>query len=304
MLDQRAPTALDLRLPFRAPLWPDSLFGHLAATSVPGVEEWRDGAYRRTLRLPHGTGIVALRPGSPAIDCRLLLSDLRDLDPAVACCRALLDLDADPGAVDAVLAEDESLAPWVARAPGRRLPRTVDAAELAVRAVLGQQISTAAARTHAARLVVAAGEPVEDPEGGLTRLWPTPAAIAEVDPEVLALPRSRRATVLRLARALADEQVRLDPSGDHDRARRELLALPGIGPWTVEVIALRALGDADAFLPTDLGVVLAARSLGLGAGRVLVDRSRRWAPYRAYAVQHLWAVGDHAVNHLPTEDLT
>ena len=301
------PAALELRLPFRAPLWPDSLFGHLAATAVPGVEEWRDGAYRRTLRLPHGTGIVALRPPHPSgqattVGCRLLLDDLRDLAPAVAGCRALLDLDADPVAADAVLAEDEVLAPWVAKAPGRRLPGTVDAAELAVRAVLGQQVSTAAARTHAARLAAAVGEPVDDPEGGLSRLWPTPEAITDVEPGVLALPRTRRATVLHLARALADGTVVLDPSCDHERARRDLRALPGVGPWTVEVVALRALGDPDAFPASDLGVLLAARSLGLGQGRELLVRARRWAPYRAYAVQHLWAVGDHAVNHLPTGD--
>jgi AraC family transcriptional regulator of adaptative response / DNA-3-methyladenine glycosylase II len=291
---------LELRLPFRAPLWPDSLFGHLAATAVPGVEEWRDGTYRRTLRLPHGTGIVALRPLPAHVGCRLSLSDLRDLAPAVARCRELLDLDADPVAVDAVLAQDEVLAPWVARAPGRRLPRTVDAGELAVRAVLGQQVSTGAARTHAARLVAAVGEPVDDPEGGLTRLWATTDAIARVDPDVLALPRTRRATVLRLARALADGDVDLSPGADRDAARRQLLALPGIGAWTADVVAMRGLGDPDAFLPTDLGVLTAARSLGLGEGRALLARAERWAPYRAYAVQHLWAVGDHAVNHLPT----
>jgi AraC family transcriptional regulator of adaptative response / DNA-3-methyladenine glycosylase II len=294
-------TALELRLPFRPPLWPDSLFGHLAATAVPGIEEWRDGAYRRSLRLPHGTGIVALRPGATAIGCRLLLDDLRDLSPAVARCRQLLDLDADPVAADAVLADDEVLAPWVAKAPGRRLPRTVDADELALRAVLGQQVSTAAARTHAARLVAGAGAPVDDPEGGLTRLWPSAEAVAAVDPEVLALPRARRATVLGLARALADGALRLDPAGDPEQARADLLALPGIGPWTAEVVALRALGDPDAFPATDLGVVLAARALGLGEGRALLERARRWAPYRAYAVQHLWAVGDHAVNSLPVD---
>lgn len=290
---------LELRLPFRAPLWPDSLLGHLAATAVPGVEEWRDGAYRRTLRLPHGTGVVALRPLPTHIGCRLALTDLRDLAPAVARCRQLLDLDSDPVAADAALSEDEALAPWVAKAPGRRLPRTVDAEELAVRAVLGQQVSTAAARTHAARLVLAAGDPVEDPEGGLTHLWPRPEAVAAVDPDVLALPRARRATVLGLARALAEGRVDLTPGTDRPTARASLLTLPGIGPWTADVVAMRGLGDPDAFLPADLGVLLAARALGLGAGRALLSRARRWAPYRSYAVQHLWAVGDHAVNHLP-----
>jgi len=291
-----------LRLPHRAPLWPDSLLGHLAATAVPGVEEWRDGAYRRTLRLPHGHGTVALSPAVGYVACRLALTDLRDLAPAVARCRRLLDLDADPVAVDALLGEDDVLCPWVARAPGRRVPRTVDEQELALRAVLGQQVSTAAARTHAARLVKAVGDEITDPDGGLTHLWPTAEAVAGVDPEVLRLPRARRATVLRLARALADGEVDLDPGADWARARAQLHALPGIGPWTVETVAMRALGDPDAFLPGDLGVVVAARGLGLGEGRALLARAARWAPYRAYAVQHLWAVGDHAVNHLPTGD--
>ena len=291
-----------LRLPYRAPLWPDSLLGHLAATAVPGVEEWRDGAYRRTLRLPHGPGTVALSPAPGHIACRLALADLRDLAPAVARCRRLLDLDADPVAVDALLAEDDVLAPWVAKAPGRRVPRTVDEQELALRAVLGQQVSTAAARTHAARLVLAAGDRITDPGGGLTHLWPTCDAVAAVDPEVLRLPLARRATVLRLAGALAAGEVDLDPGADRARARAQLHALPGIGPWTVEIVAMRALGDPDAFVPGDLGVVVAARALGLGEGRALVERAARWAPYRAYAVQHLWAVGDHAVNHLPSGD--
>ncbi|NEA04173.1 DNA-3-methyladenine glycosylase 2 family protein, partial [Streptomyces sp. SID10116] len=155
---------LTLRLPFRAPLNPDNLFGHLIATAVPGVEEWRDGAYRRTLGLPHGHGIVALTPHPDHIACRLSLTDLRDLTLAISRCRRMLDLDADPAAVDGQLRDDPLLAPLVDKAPGRRVPRTVDEAEFAVRAVLGQQVSTAAARTHAARLVTAHGRPVEDPE--------------------------------------------------------------------------------------------------------------------------------------------
>jgi AraC family transcriptional regulator of adaptative response / DNA-3-methyladenine glycosylase II len=116
------------------------------------------------------------------------------------------------------------------------------------------------------------------------------------------MPRARRATVLRLATALADGQVDLQPQADPVRARADLAALAGIGPWTLETIAMRALDDPDAFLVGDLGVVLAARALGLGEGRALLRRAEQWAPYRAYAVQHLWAVGDHAVNHLPVEE--
>jgi AraC family transcriptional regulator, regulatory protein of adaptative response / DNA-3-methyladenine glycosylase II len=291
------PGSVVVRLPYRAPLWPDSLFGHLVATAVPGVEEWRDGAYRRTLRLAHGPGIVALAPGPDAVTARLSLTDLRDLQSAVARCRRLLDLDADPLAVDAALSADPLLAPLVAAAPGRRVPRTVDEPELALRAVLGQQVSTAAARTHAARLVQAVGEPVDD--ASLTRLFPSPDAVAGVDPAVLALPVRRRETVLRLAAALAAGDVDLGPGADRTRARAQLSALPGVGPWTVETVAMRALGDPDAFLPTDLGVLAAAGRLGLADLR---ERARRWAPWRAYAVQHLWGTSDHVVNRMPEEE--
>ncbi|KAA6213089.1 DNA-3-methyladenine glycosylase 2 family protein [Streptomyces albofaciens JCM 4342] len=296
------PGTLALRLPFRQPLCPDNLFGHLAATAVPGVEEWRDGAYRRTLALPYGHGIVALAPRPGHIDCRLSLTDLRDLAGAIARCRRMLDLDADPEAVDGLLAEDPVLAPLVRKAPGRRVPRTVDADEFAVRAVLGQQVSTAAARTHAGRLVTAYGRTVDDPAGGLTHLFPSPAELAGLDPETLAMPRTRRATLTTMIAALADGTVRLGVGSDRERARAQLAALPGVGPWTVECIAMRALGDPDAFTPTDLGLRRAAAGLGLPATpAALIRHSARWRPWRAYAVQYLWATDDHPVNHLPTD---
>ena len=285
---------VNVRLPFRQPLHPDNLFGHLVATAVPGVEEWRDGAYRRTVRLPHGHGIVALRPMPEHVHCTLELQDLRDLSATIARCRRLLDLDADPVAVDARLSTDPYLAPLIAKAPGRRVPRTVDEPEMALRAVLGQQVSTAAARTHAARLVVALGEPVDDPT--LTHLFPSPEAVADAA-DHLAMPTARKETVLRLARALAEGDINLDPGVDRGRARAQLSALKGIGPWTVETIAMRALGDPDAFLPTDLGVSRLAGALGLG--KDLEAHAERWRPWRAYAVQHLWALGDHPVNSLP-----
>lgn len=291
---------LSLRLPFRAPLCPDSLFGHLVATAVPGVEEWRDGAYRRTLRLPHGPGVVALSPMPDHIGCQLTLADLRDLSTAVARCRRLLDLDADPVAVDEALCLDPQLAPVVRKAPGRRVPRTVDEAELAVRAVLGQQVSTAAARTHASRLVHAHGEPVDDPGGGLTHLFPDVRSLAELDPEGLALPRARRRAVTGLVEALAGGVVDLDVGTDWAEVRAQLSALPGLGPWTVDTIAMRALGDPDAFLANDLGVRLAAAELDLPiTPATLVAHSQRWRPWRAYAVQYLWSTGDHAINRLP-----
>ena len=294
------PGTLTLRLPFRTPLNPENLFGHLAATAVPGVEEWRDGAYRRTLRLPYGHGIATLAPEPDHVACRLTLSDLRDLPVAISRCRRMLDLDADPVAIDDQLRTDPLLAPLVDKAPGRRVPRTVDEAEFAVRAVLGQQVSTAAARTHASRLVTAHGDPIDDPEGGLTHLFPTPDALAALDPESLAMPRTRRTTFTTLVRQLADGTVHLGPESDWPETRAQLLALPGFGPWTVDVIAMRALGDPDAFLPTDLGIRRAAQDLGLpSTPSALTARAAAWRPWRAYAVQYLWATDSHPINFLP-----
>ncbi|MBM7773048.1 AraC family transcriptional regulator of adaptative response / DNA-3-methyladenine glycosylase II [Actinokineospora baliensis] len=289
---------LTVRLPVRAPFAPDNVFGHLAATAVPGVEEWREGAYRRTVRLPNGPGVVSLRPAADHVRCELALTDLRDVSVAISRCRRLLDLDADPVAVDDLLAADPVLAPLVRGTPGRRVPRTVDGDEMAVRAVLGQQVSTQAARTHAARLVLAHGEPITDAGGGLTHLFPDVAALAEIDPETLAFPRSRRATLLGLVAALP--RIDLSPGGDWLAAREDLAALPGIGPWTVETIAMRALGDPDAFVASDLGIRVAAEALGLPtAPAALTARAAAWRPWRSYAVQYLWATGDHPINFLP-----
>src|SRR6185503_6414686 len=297
------PGTLSLRLPFRKPFCPDNLFGHLAATAVPGVEEWRAGAYRRTVRLPHGHAVVALRPTDDHVSCQISLTDQRDLASAISRCRWMLDLDADPEAVDAVLSQDPLMAPLVASNPGRRVPRTVDPAEFAVRAVLGQQVSTAAARTHAARLVVAHGDLVPDPRGGLTHLFPTPAALAAMNPSDLAMPGSRRRTLMGLVEALAQGRLDLDLGADWREAKVRLNALHGFGPWTVESIAMRSLGDPDAFLSGDLGVRLAAERLGMPATpKGLTEHSHLWRPWRSYAVQYLWATGDHPINRMPDEE--
>ncbi|NGN64652.1 DNA-3-methyladenine glycosylase 2 family protein [Streptomyces sp. A7024] len=298
-----APGVISLRLPFRKPLTPDNLFGHLVATAVPGVEEWRDGSYRRTLALPYGHGTAALTPHPDHIECRLALTDQRDLAIAITRCRRMLDLDADPEAIDEQLSTDPQMAELVAKAPGRRVPRTVDGEEFAVRAVLGQQVSTAAARTHAARLVKAHGTPVEDPfGGGLTHLFPDVHELAALDPEALAMPKSRRTTLTTLIAALADGELDLGGGSDWTKAREQLAALPGIGPWTIEVIAMRGLGDPDAFTATDLGVRKAAEALGLPSSPAALTRhAEAWQPWRAYAVQYLWATDDHPINLMPTE---
>lgn len=291
---------VSLRLPVRTPFSYEGLFGHLAASAVPGVEEVRDGAYRRTLRLPHGSGVVALTPHPDHVRCQLSVEDFRDLSAAIARCRRLLDLDADPTAVVDALSRDPHLGALVAKAPGQRIPRTVDEAELAVRVVLGQQVSVKAARTHAGRLAQAYGTPVTDPAGGLTHVFPSTEQLTAVDVERLAMPASRRHTLTTLVGALADGSVEVDAGADWNRARAQLMALPGVGPWTTEVIAMRGLGDPDAFPVTDLGVRAAAKAVGLpDKTDALIEHSARWRPWRAYATQHLWTALDHAVNDWP-----
>ncbi|MCL2770404.1 MAG: DNA-3-methyladenine glycosylase 2 family protein, partial [Solirubrobacterales bacterium] len=209
---------------------------------------------------------------------------------ALAGCRRLLDLDAEPAVFEEHLARDRLLGPLVRRRRGLRVAGAVDGAELALRAVLGQQVSVAAARTAAARLTRALGEPLRGPDGALTHLFPTPEAIAEAQETALGGPMRRRRTLQSLARALAREEIVIDPAGDRGETRARLLAIPGIGPWTAEYIAMRGLGDPDAFLTTDLGVRRAISRLGLpGDERAIVRAAEPWRPWRAYGVQHLWA---------------
>jgi AraC family transcriptional regulator of adaptative response / DNA-3-methyladenine glycosylase II len=302
--DGASPGTVSLRLPVRVPFAYEGVFGHLAASVVPGCEEVRDGSFRRTLRLPFGNGIASLTPAPDHVRCLLMLDDFRDLTTAISRCRRLLDLDADPQAVIDVLESDAVLAPVVAKAPGQRIPRTVDEAELAVRTVLGQQVSMKAARTHAGRLVTAYGQPVQDANGALTHTFPSIEQLGDIDPAHLAVPRSRRRTLIALIAGLADGSVVLNAGCDWDAARRQLLALPGIGPWTAEVIAMRGLGDPDAFPVSDLGLRLAAEQLGLpGDQRALDARSRQWRPWRSYATQHLWTTLEHPVNYWPSKEI-
>ena len=299
-----SPGAVYLRLPVRTPFAYEGVFGHLAAGTVPGCEEVRDGAYRRSLRLPAGSAVVTLTPAVDHVRCQLVLDDFRDLTTAIARCRRLLDLAADPEAVVDALSRDPELAPVVEKAPGQRIPRTVDEAELAVRAVLGQQVSTKAARTHAGRLVAAYGQPVHDPEGSLTHTFPSVEQLADIDPIHLAVPTARQRTLSALIAGLADRSVVLDAGSDWETARGQLLALPGVGAWTAEVIAMRGLGDPDAFPASDLGLRLAAEQLGLPREqRKLTERSTGWRPWRSYATQHLWTTLEHPVNRWPPQEV-
>jgi AraC family transcriptional regulator of adaptative response / DNA-3-methyladenine glycosylase II len=282
--------AVVLRLPYRAPFAAAELMAFLGARAVRGIEEAIDGGFRRSLALPRGPGIVELRPADGYVEARYWLEDLRDLGTAVHRCRALLDLDSDPAAVVDVLRADPLLGPLVRREPGRRVAGAIDGDELALRAVLGQQVSIAGAATLAGRLVAAYGTPLSQPSGAVTHLFPSVDAIAAADPATFAMPAARRNAVTGLARALGSGEIVLDAGTDREETKRRLLARPGIGPWTAAYVSMRVLRDPDAFPATDLGVRHAVRRLGGDPDpHALTRLAEAWRPYRAYAVQHLWA---------------
>lgn len=296
--------ALSLRLAYRAPLHAGSLFGFLGARAVPGVESVEADTYRRALRLPHGPATVTLTPAAGHVRARLRLAAVRDLAPAVARCRRLLDLDADPIAVDAALAADPALARAVADHPGVRVPRAVDGFEIAVRAVVGQQVSVAGARTLLAGLLPAppsGGTPASRPNpasgrppasGGPLELvpFPDPAEILALPDGAFRMPTRRRETIRAVAAAVASGELDLDPGADRAETAARLRALPGIGEWTADYVALRALGEPDAFLPTDLGVRRGAAALGLPdhPATLAAHADKHWAPWRSYALIRLW----------------
>lgn len=328
---------LRLRLAFRPPIDLSRMLAYLATRAVPGVEVASPDEYKRTISLPNGYGLLSLRPvpGASWVDCSLTLSDLRDVTAAVQRCRRLLDLDADPCAISAFFADDPVIGPLAAGCPGRRAVGAVDGNEIAVRAVLGQQVSLAAARRLAARLVALCGTPVPASvaaagfgdrdaaaaDGGpgvtaLTHVFPDAATIAALDPATLPMPLARGQALTTLAAALASGDIGLDPGADRDEVGARLVALPGIGPWTAGYIRMRALSDPDVFLPGDVGVVRALRQLAagrpgvngsdinaLGANGSRVNGSRslataeRWRPWRSYATHHLWAALESAPAH-------
>ncbi len=285
-----------MRLAVRTPYAGRALLGFLAARAVPGIEAAGEGWYARTLALPHGSGTVRLEaPDEPEpartafVTATFRLEDLRDTAAATERVRRLLDADCDPLAVADAFAGDPLLGPLARGTPGLRVPGHVDGHELAVRAVLGQQVSVAAARTVAARLVAEHGRPLADPVDGLTHLFPDAATLAAIEPDRLPMPRSRGRALTALCAALASGDVALDRGPDRDDVRRALLAIPGIGPWTADYIALRALGHPDVFLPTDVGIRDALRLLGRpGEPPAAAALAETWRPWRSYAQLYLW----------------
>jgi AraC family transcriptional regulator, regulatory protein of adaptative response / DNA-3-methyladenine glycosylase II len=280
-----------LRLPFAAPLDDEALLGHFRARAVAGIEELDARVYRRSLRPAGGPAVAYLAIGPDAVVAELELTAPGDADAAAALCSQTLGLASDPAVVLDALGDDPLLGPAVRAAPGRRVPGTPDGDELAVRAVLGQQISLAGAAAAAARLVREYGEPLSRPIGTVTHLFPSAVALASVDPASFRMPRSRARTLHALSCALASGQIGLPRGGDPERVRAQLLALPGIGPWTADYVLMRALGDTDVFLATDLGIKRSLERLGVDADPAsALALAERWRPYRSFAMQYLWAM--------------
>ena len=295
---------ISLRLAYREPFAGRTLLDFLGARAIPGVEEYDSGTYRRSLDLPNGSGSVALALGDGFVRADFALDDLRDLTTAVARCRQLCNLDSDPIAVDEALSKDPLLRRVVGGVPGMRVPGAADGFELAIRAVVGQQVSVTGASTIAGRLTALAGSPLENPSPGLTHTFPTPMALAELarrTPEVFPMPAGRRRALTALAEGVADGSVTIDVGTHPAELEAQLRAIPGIGPWTSSYIVMRALGDPDSFMPTDLGIRRAAAALGLPVDPAsLTAHAERWRPWRSYALCHMWSAQLPSAQ-LPTE---
>ncbi len=283
-------TPIRVRLAAREPFDPDSLLAFLGQRAIPGLESWDGARYRRTLALPHGHATVSVQPTVGGLDADFHLSDLRDLGAGVARVRRLFDLDADPVAVGEVLGADPMLGPLVAARPGLRISGSVDPHEIVVRAIVGQQVSVAGARTVVGRFVAAHGEPLALADPELTRVFPSAERLAAADPTALSMPRARGAALVGVCRALAEGGLVLDPGADRQAVAAQLQGFAGIGPWTTAYVAMRGLGDPDIMLAGDLGVRHAVAALGGDDRPRAIERAAHaWRPWRSYAVAHLWA---------------
>jgi AraC family transcriptional regulator of adaptative response / DNA-3-methyladenine glycosylase II len=293
-----AATSLTLSLPYREPFDP-AIFSFLALRAIPGIEAGTPTSYARALRLPHGDArfSVTYDDGAPGRPLTLTIGavDLRDLPALLSRVRRLFDLDADPVAIDTALAADPRLAAAAACAPGMRMPGAVDPQELLVRAMIGQQITVAAARTALTQLS-AVGSPSLVPGDGLDRLFPTPAEIAESGYSLLRGPQRRIGALRSAASALASGELDISYGDDLPALEAKLLPLPGVGPWTVGYVAMRVLGAPDIFLAKDAAVRNGIRTLALGTASeagptgtgTMSPDFREVSPWRSYATMHLW----------------
>ena len=275
-------------LPHLRPIAMDVLLSFLHERAVAGLEEVREGAYARSLRSASDPVVMSLvpDPDEPLVELKVRGPDRADDEAIVGAARTAFDLDADPVEIDAVLGRDLALAPLVARTPGIRVPGAVDPFELLMRAVFGQQISVAGARTQLGAFVQRFGVPLDEPVGAITHVFPTPERVAQITPDELGMPRRRAETIRRLGELVASGELDLE---DREGALATLADVPGIGRWTLDYVAMRGFHDPNAFPATDLGVRRGFEALGLPAEtKDILERAERWRPYRAYAVMHLW----------------
>ncbi len=292
-------STITVRLPVRQPFAFGALLRFLEMRALPGVETIRfsttddddntAATYARSLFLPNGPAVVELLLNADGVLATFHLSDLADLQAGIARCRRLLDLDADPLVIDHALSADPALAPLVNATPGRRSPGAVDPHELCVRAVLGQQVSVAAARTLAARLVDRLGAPSPFSVEGITRMFPLDTTMAELDPATIGIPMARARALVGFSGALATGKISLDAGVDRVEAVKSMESLPGIGPWTASYVCMRSLSDPDVFLATDLAVRQGAGRVNLpGDLKALDNHAQAWRPWRSYVTHHLW----------------
>ena len=299
--DQSAATAgaVAVRLGYRPPYDWDGILAFLRARAIPGVETVSDGRYARTIAIGDDSGVVVVEPAAKnCLRATVRLANIRHLPAIIARVRRVFDLAADPVAIGAHLGQDPVLAPLVAERPGLRVPGAWDGFELAVRAILGQQITVSAATRLAGKLVALLGDALADPvalDQGLTHVFPTPQRLAVADLAAIGMPLARRAALTALAAAVvADPQI-FGPRRSLDEAVAQLRALPGIGEWTAQYIAMRELREPDAFPTADIGLMRAMSDADgvRPSPAALLAHAESWRPWRAYAALHLWASEPH-----------
>ena len=290
-----------LHIPYQPPYDWEAMLAYLRARAIDGVEVVENGIYRRTVSYEgeHGLVAVAHAPDRNALIATIRFPSVRALQSIVASVRHQFDVGADVEAIAAHLAKDKTLAPLIALRPGLRTPGCWDGFELAVRAVLGQQITVEGARQLASKLVLLCGDPVGDAsDPRLTRTFPTARCLATADLGTIGMPKARRATLKALAQAALANPRLFKPLGSIDESLAQLRAIPGIGEWTAQYIALRALREPDAFPATDLGILQGAASLDglVPTAPQLIRRAEAWRPWRAYAAQYLWTVNGKKIH--------
>jgi AraC family transcriptional regulator of adaptative response / DNA-3-methyladenine glycosylase II len=294
--------AITLSLSYVPPYDWDAILRFFGARAIPGIEAVGSDCYARTIELEGARGTIAVAP-SPSKKDGLTLTirfpRVAALPAIVGRVRRMFDLDADVRIIHSALGQDPLLARLIAQRPGLRVPGTWDPFELAMRAILGQQITVGAARGLAGKLVAAYGRPIDAGVEGLTHVFPRPVDLARADLAVLGMPRARAAALSACARKVVDDVRLFDPTRPLDETREALRSLPGVGEWTAQYVALRALRDPDAFPATDVGILRGAAENGVRpAPAALLGRAESWRPWRAYAAQHLWCAEPVEERHL------